>query len=82
MRLTLDWSPSRFPVHCCLFDRECLRMYRDYYAPLRLYLHFLKDKDGHVVWVDLWGSRRHDRWLTELLAKAPMEDQPRLLPID
>ena len=57
-------------------------MYRDYYAPLRLYLHFLKDKDGHVVWVDLWGSRRHDRWLTELLAKAPMEDQPRLLPID
>lgn len=66
VRLTRDWSPARWPIHCCLWDRSCLSGYRHYYMPLRLYLHFLKGRDGRSVEISLWGERRHARWLASL----------------
>jgi hypothetical protein len=66
VRLTRDWGPGRWPIHCCLWDRDCWRDYRRYFIPLRLYLHFLKDRHGHSVFLGLWGERRHARWLRSL----------------
>ena len=75
MRMTRDWSPARHPIHCCLLDRDCWRDYRQFHMPLRLYLHFIVDRNGNGTWIDLWGKRRHDRWFNSL-DWQPV-DQPR-----
>lgn len=70
MRFTRDWDHNRLPFHLCLLDKECWRDYREFYAPMRLYLHFMKHDDGFPVFFTIWGRRRHDRWFHKLFAEG------------
>lgn len=78
MRFTRDWGQTRLPFHLCLLDAECWRDYREFYAPMRLYLHFVKHNDGFPVFFDVWGGRRSKRYLERLFDTAePAARKPR-----